>query len=228
MPREILDQQIVNLEDEILILGSMVEKAALDSVDSLIRTDKNQAQVIIDNDQQINDKRYALENAILITIATQQPMAHDLRLLAAMLEIINELERIGDYAKGIAKITLRRGEVEFPYPQQEFQKMVKQDISMLHRALDAFVKEDYKTAVAIPREDDLVDKLYNQSFRMLVDEMVKNPAIIDHASLLLWAAHNLERFGDRVTNICERTVFTATGELLEMDSSEGGNPDEEE
>lgn len=227
MPREILDQQIVNLNDEILILGSMVEKAAMDSVDALLRANKERAKEIIQNDQLINGKRYALENAILITIATQQPMAHDLRRLAAMLEIINELERIGDYAKGIGKITLRRGEVEFPYPQQEFQKMVKLDVSMLHRALDSFVKEDYKAAVAIPKEDDQVDGLYNQSFRMLVDVMVKDPAIIDHASLLLWVAHNLERFGDRVTNICERTVFTATGELMEMDSTEGGNPEEE-
>jgi phosphate transport system protein len=228
MPREILDQQIVKLEDEILILGSMVEKAGQDSVDSLIHCNKVKAKKIVEDDQLINGKRYALENAILIAIATQQPMAHDLRLLAAMLEIINELERIGDYAKGIAKITLRRGEVDFPYPQQEFQKMVKQDISMLHRALDAFIKEDYKAAVEIPKEDDIVDGLYNKSFRMLVDTMVKDPAIIDHASLLLWVAHNLERFGDRVTNICERTVFTATGELMEMDSSEGGNPDEDE
>jgi len=227
MPREILDQQITQLEDEVLLLGSMVEKAAQDSVRALIKCDTALAAQIITNDQMINDKRYALENAILITIATQQPMAHDLRLLAAMLEIINELERIGDYAKGIAKIAVRRGEVDFAYPQKEYEEMVKLDISMLHHALEAFVKEDYKTAVAIPKEDDKVDALYNKSFRILVNAMVKDTKVIDHASLLLWVAHNLERFGDRVTNICERTIFTATGELMEMDSTEGENPEED-
>jgi phosphate transport system protein len=227
MPREYLDQQIAKLEDEILILGSMVEKAAQEALDSLIKSDKVKAGQLIENDQTINDKRYAIENAILITIATQQPMAHDLRLLAAMLEIINELERIGDYGKGIAKIALRRGEVDFPYPQQEYKKMLQQDINMLHQALEAFVKEDYKTAIAIPKQDDVVDQLYNTSFRKLVNVMVKDPKTIDHASLLLWVAHNLERFGDRVTNICERTIFTTTGEMIEMDSSEGENPEED-
>lgn len=227
MSRETLDRHIIDLQNEILALGSMVEKASLDSIDALLHADKAKAEEIIENDQHVNDKRYALENAILITIATQQPLARDLRMLAAMLEIIDELERIGDYAKGIGKITLRRGEVDFPYPKNEFQEMVKQNVSMLHRALDSFVKGDYKAAITIPKEDDIVDELYNKSFRMLVDSMVKDPSIIDHASLLLWVAHNLERFGDRVTNICERTVFTATGEIMEMDSSEGVNPEEE-
>lgn len=226
MSRETLDRHIIDLQNEILVLGGMVEKAALDSIDALLHADKAKAEVIIENDQLINDKRYALENAILITIATQQPMARDLRMLAAMLEIIDELERIGDYAKGIGKITLRRGEVDFPYPKNEFQEMVKQNVSMLHRSLTAFVKEDYKAAITIPKEDDIVDELYNKSFRMLVDSMVKDPSIIDHASLLLWVAHNLERFGDRVTNICERTVFTATGEQMDMDSSEGSSTEE--
>lgn len=221
MPREMLDNQIKQLQSEVLLLGSKVERATLESVNALKKSNQLHAQKIMEEDRLINEKRFALENAILITIATQQPMARDLRKLAAMLEIINELERMGDYAKGIAKIVVRRGEVEFSYPIKDFEKMAQLAVDMLHRALSAFIDEDYKTAALIPHEDDQVDALYNKTFRALVDMMIKDPSIIDHASLLLWVAHNLERLGDRVTNICERTVFIATGEMLEMDTSEG-------
>jgi phosphate transport system protein len=227
MPREILDKQIKSLENEILQLGSRVEKATLEAVDALKKHDVARATKIQADDQQINEKRYALENAILITIATQQPLARDLRLLAAMLEVGNELERMGDYAKGIAKIAIRRGQVEFCYPSQELDKMAKLAVAQLHRALTAFVKEDYKAAVLIPKGDDEIDDLYNKVFRLLIDCMIKDPKIIDHASLLLWVAHNLERLGDRVTNICERIIFITTGEMMEMDSSEGNEPDNE-
>ncbi len=227
MPREILDKQIKSLENEIMQLGSRVEKATLEAVDALKKHDVARATKIQADDQQINEKRYALENAILITIATQQPLARDLRLLAAMLEVGNELERMGDYAKGIAKIAIRRGEVEFCYPNQELDKMAKLAVAQLHRALTAFVNEDYKAAVLIPKGDDEIDDLYNKVFRSLIDCMIKDPKVIDHASLLLWVAHNLERLGDRVTNICERIIFITTGEMMEMDSSEGNEPDNE-
>jgi phosphate transport system protein len=228
MPRELLDDKIKQLEDQVLLLGSMVEQATLSAVESLKNRDVIFSQKILADDQLINEKRYAIENNVLITIATQQPMAHDLRLLAAILEIISELERMGDYAKGIAKITKRLGDSEAPVPIQDLTKMAELDISMLHRALTAFFEEDYHTAGILPREDDAVDALYNKIFRELMGSMAAKPAFIDIGSLLLWVAHNLERMGDRVTNICERTVFIATGELFDMDTSEGEDSDIEQ
>jgi phosphate transport system protein len=228
MPRELLDKKIKQLEDEVRLLGSMVEQATRSAVDSLRNRNSILAQKILVDDRLINEKRYAIENNVLITIATQQPLAHDLRLLAAILEVISELERMGDYAKGIAKVTKRLGDSDVPIPIQDLAKMAELDINMLHRALTAFFKEDYNAAAALPRDDDAVDALYNKVFRELIGDMAAKPTIIDSASLLLWVAHNLERFGDRVTNICERTVFIATGELFDMDTSEGEEPDRED
>ncbi len=220
MTREILTRQIKQLLDEVLILGSMVEQATYNSINTLKTRDVKAARQVFDDDMSINEKRYAIENAILITIATQQPMAHDLRLLAAILEIIAELERMGDYAKGIAKVTMRLGDVELPIPIREIEQMAELGIGMLHRSLSAFVNEDAKTASKIPAEDDAVDALYNETYRLLVSEMIADPRLIESINLLLWVVHNLERLADRVTNICERTVFITTGELMDMDPSD--------
>jgi len=220
MTREILTLQIKKLLDEVLILGSMVEQATYNAVATLKNRDVKAARVVFDDDQSINDKRFAIENAIIITMATQQPMARDLRTLTAILEIITELERMGDYAKGIAKVTMRLGDVELPIPVREIEQMGELGIGMLHRALSAFVNEDAKTASKIPAEDDAVDALYNETYSELVKEMIADPQLIESINLLLWVVHNLERLADRVTNICERTVFIATGELMEMDLSD--------
>jgi len=220
MTRELLTHQIKQLMDEVLLLGSMVEQATMDSIATLKNRDVKTAREIYDDDQLINDKRYAIENAIMITIATQQPMAHDLRTLAAILEIITELERMGDYAKGIAKVTMRLGDAELPIPIHEIERMGELGVGMLHRALGAFVTEDLKAASKLPAEDDAVDSLYNQIYKELINQMIAAPQMIESINLLLWVVHNLERLADRVTNICERTVFIATGELMDMDSSD--------
>ncbi|MEN6408525.1 MAG: phosphate signaling complex protein PhoU [Anaerolineaceae bacterium] len=220
MPRETLDREIHHLQDEVLLLGSMVEQSMLDAVDALLRRDLKTARKIYHHDQLINEKRFAIENAILVLIATQQPMAHDLRFLAAILEVITELERMGDYAKGICQVTLRLGEVPLDIPSREFHHMAQLAVDMLHRALGAFVEEDASLARRIPMDDDQVDALYNEVYRKLVKLMIAQPESIDHANLLMWVAHNLERLADRVTNICERTVFIATGELTEIDSTD--------
>ena len=198
----------------------MVEQATLDSVTSFKDRDIETAKTLIEDDQNINDKRFAIENAILILLATQQPLAHDLRLLAAMLLVANELERMGDYAKGIANNTIRLGISDLPIPYRDIEKMGELAVSMLHRSLSAFINEDINQAIAIPQEDDQVDALFNKCYRTIVNGMIANPATIDDASLLLWVVHNLERLADRVVNICERTVFIKSGEMMEMDGSE--------
>ncbi len=220
MPRETFDKKIQQIKDEILLLGSMVEQATLDSVVIFKNRDIEGAKNLIEDDQNINDKRFAIENAILILMATQQPLAHDLRVLAAMLIITNELERMGDYAKGIAHNTLRIGISDIPIPIRNIEKMADMAVNMLHRSLTAFINEDIKTAVTLPKEDDQVDELFNDSYRSIVNAMIANPQIIDDSSLLLWVVHNLERFADRVVNICERTVFIKSGEMMEMDNTD--------
>ncbi|MEM5775628.1 MAG: phosphate signaling complex protein PhoU, partial [Anaerolineaceae bacterium] len=183
-------------------------------------------QITQENDLQINEKRFAIENAILITMATQQPMAHDLRLLASLLEIATELERMGDYAKGIGKVTRLLGDdSNLKLPAEELEKMVRVAVSMLHQGLIAFIEEDVEKARRIPRQDDEVDALYNKVSRFAVEQMMTDRDLIDHANYLMWVAHNIERMADRVVNICERTVFTATGELMEIDSSDDETDD---
>lgn len=220
MTRETLTKHLQQIKDEVLLLGSMVEEATLRSVRTLKNRDVKEARDVFDSDHLINEKRFAIENAILILIATQQPMAHDLRLLAALMEVITELERMGDYAKGIAKITMRLQDSPVAVPIRDIEKMAELAVDMLHRSLGAFMEENPNLAYKISAEDDKVDAIYNQAYRTIVDGMIANPQLIDHSNLLMWVVHNLERLADRVTNICERTVFIATGELAEMDTTD--------
>ncbi|MCX6066659.1 MAG: phosphate signaling complex protein PhoU [Chloroflexi bacterium] len=219
MIRTTFEREIQELKDEIVILGSMVEQALLNSVEALKKRDIEWARKVIDGDIQINEKRFLLENRVMIVIATQQPMARDLRVLASLLEVISELERMGDYAKGIAVINVRMGEQPSLKPLIDIPRMAEKGTDMLHRALAAFVSEDAEAARLIPPEDDEVDALYNQIYRELMTYILADPTSIERANWLLWAAHNLERFADRVTNICERTVFVATGEYKEVPPS---------
>jgi phosphate transport system protein len=221
--RETFDRELQRLQDEVLILGSLVEKAIVESVELLKRRDIDGARRLIREDRRvINEKRYAIESDALTLIATQQPMAVDLRLIAAILEIAHELERMGDYAKGIAKINVMMGGQPLLKPLIDLPIMAEKARDMLHRALEAFVRRDVELARAIPEEDDEVDALYNQVYRELLTLMMQNPRDIDRATYLLWVAHNLERTADRVANICERVIFTVTGEMVEMDVDESG------
>ncbi len=221
MAREILDRRIRYLLDEVLVLDSMIEDATIGVVTALKDRDADTARRIYAGDSQVNAKRFELENDIMITIATQQPiMAGDLRLLASLLEVVGELERMGDYAKGIAKIAILTSDQPPVKPLVDIPKMGEIVVSMMHRAVGAFLNLDIETARAIPREDDQIDDLYNRVYRDLVNIMIKDPSVIDRANHLMWAAHNLERMADRVTNICERTIYVATGELSEIDKSD--------
>lgn len=218
-PRETFDNQLKDVLDNLLVLGSMVEQAIKASVDCLTQRDLEGSKRIIQADLKINQKHFEVENQCLLLIATQQPMARDVRLLAAVLEISTELERIGDYAKGIGKINLLLGAQSLVKPLIDIPRMAEIGIDMLHRALGAFVAGDIEAARAIPLEDDKVDQLYNQVYRELLTYMIADTSTIDRGNYLLWAAHNLERMADRVTNICERTLYFVTGEMSEMDQS---------
>jgi phosphate transport system protein len=222
MTRQAFDRELRRLQDEVLVLGSMAEKAILDSVAVLKRRDMYAARRLIAEDRAINEKRFAIEADCILLIATQQPMAKDLRVLAAVLEIVTELERIADYGKGIAKVTLLIGSEPLVKPLVDIPLMAEKVHGMLHRALDAFVRQDVALARAIPQEDDEVDGLYNQVYRELLTYIITDPRVTEQANHLLWVAHNLERAADRVGNICERTVYTVTGEMLEMDSDDTG------
>lgn len=219
-PRETLDRQIQELFDEVLVLGSMVEQAVTESIEALKARDFEAARRIYFRDQEINKKHYEIENKCLIVIATQQPMARDLRILAAILEVVTELERMGDYAKGIARANVLIGDKPLMKPLIDIPRMADISLDMLHRSLGALVAQDVEAARKIPDEDDMIDALYNQIYRELFTYMVADPSTIDQSNHLLWVAHNLERIGDRVTNICERIVFVVTGEISEMDVSD--------
>ncbi|MFO7741448.1 MAG: phosphate signaling complex protein PhoU [Anaerolineae bacterium] len=221
-PRESFDLELQRLKDAVLVLGSQVENAIVDSVDYLKERDAEAARQIIAQDRLVNERRFELEADALALIATQQPMARDLRTIAAVLDIASELERIGDYAKGIARINLMMDERPFVKPLVDLPVMASKARVMLHESLEAFVRGDGDLARAIPEEDDKVDALYNQVYRELIDLIVSDPSRIDQANYLLWAAHNLERAADRVTNICERVVFTVSGEMVEMDMEDSG------
>lgn len=220
MPRMTMDREIRLIQDETLLLGSLVEQALLNAVDALKQRDVHAALAVEQSDHYINDKRFAIENRVLILFATQSPLARDLRLLAAVLEVITELERMGDYAKGIAKVVVKIADDDTLIPMREIQSMADLAVSMLHRALGAFIAEDVELARSIPAEDDQVDELYNIVYRKVVQTMINNPDTIDHSNQILWVVHNIERTADRVTNICERILFVATGELIEMDTSD--------
>jgi phosphate transport system protein len=220
MVRKTFETEIQQVKDNVLILGSMVEQAIINSVDALKKRDIKAAEKIFTEDKEINKKRFEIEDQLMVLIATQQPMARDLRVLASTLEIISELERMGDYAKGIANINLRMGDTPLLKPLIDVPRMADKGVDMLHRALTAFVNEDMEIAKKIPVEDDEVDALYNQIYRELMTFVIADPKTIERANWLLWVAHNLERFADRVTNICERTIFIVTGEMSEIKSTD--------
>jgi len=219
MPRGIYQQELEDLHDQVLILGSMVDKAIDQAIQSLVSQDADSARRVIEEDRGINGKRFQIEEQAIRLLATQQPMASDLRAIVASLNIIVDLERIGDYAAGIGKIALMHEGKPLLKPLIDIPRMAKKGRDMLTRALDAFVARDAEAAMAIAKEDDDVDALYDQTYRELLTYMLADPHTIDRATWLIWVAHKLERIADRVTNICERVIYEATGELLEINVS---------
>ncbi|MBI2305626.1 MAG: phosphate signaling complex protein PhoU [Chloroflexi bacterium] len=219
MTRALLEKQLQEIQDEVLELGGMVERAILGSIETLKKQDLEMAQLIITEDVAINQKRFHIEERCIQLMATQQPVASDLRQIVAMIHIIVDLERMADHAEGIAKITLLIGKEPLIKPLIDIPRMAQKGVEMLRRSLEAFTQRNVEAAKGISEEDDEVDALYDQVYRELLVLMLQDPRIIQRATYLIWVAHNLERIADRVTNICERVVFTATGHMVEMNVS---------
>ena len=219
-----LGEEIAQSKDQLLILGSMVEQAMTDSIRALKNHDFEASQRILERDQIINQKRYQIEGDIIAVIATRQPAAHDLRVLTSILDMCNDLERMGDYAKGIATINLRSGGLSLPKVLEDLEYMANHAVDMLHRSLTAFVELDVDAAHQIAFEDNVVDSLYEQVYYEVMDFVIENPSQMERANFVLWSAHNIERLADCVTNICERIVFVATGQMQPVEEMTQKSP----
>ena len=219
MVRADFDRNLKTLEDDLISMGSMVEKAITKSLIGLKNRDLHLSRQVLEEDDYIDQQRFQLEEQVIDLIATQQPIAIDLRTLMAVLHIATELERIGDYAEGIAKISVMMGDEPSLKPLIDIPRMAEKAITMLQHSLDALVDRDETAAMVVCTDDDEVDDLYDQIYRELLTYMIQDPATIQRATYLLWVAHDLERIADRATNIAERVIFLVTGRLTDINVS---------
>ncbi|MEK9659616.1 MAG: phosphate signaling complex protein PhoU [Chloroflexota bacterium] len=215
-PRAAFDRDLRALQDDLLALGSMVEKAIVTAVEALRDRDLEASRRVVREDDAIDRKRFSLEERVIDMIAIQQPVASDLRTLITALHISVELERIGDYAEGIGKISLMMGDQPPIKPLVDIPRMAEKSVAMLRESLDALVKRDVDLAAQVCNADDEIDQLYDQVYRELLLIMLGDPQKIERATFLLWAAHDLERIGDRATNIAEQVIYLVTGKKTEL------------
>ena len=216
MTRALYGQELKDLRSSVVAMASMVDKAINNAVVALVQRDVSMAQQVVADDRAINEHRWRTEEQALLVIATQAPMASDLRMIAAVIHIVTDLERMADHAAGIAKIAIQTAAQPPLKPLVDIPRMSEIARAMLHDAITAFIDGDQAAARAIVARDDEVDALYDQIYRELLTFMLADPTTINQATHLLWVAHNLERIADRATNICERVVFAATGQLEEL------------
>ncbi len=214
-----LSTQLRILEDELLFMGSMVEKAIAKAMDALKRRDLEASREVVREDDFIDQKRFDIEEHCINIMATQHPVARDLRILVTILHISVELERMADYAEGISKISIMMGDEPPLKPLIDIPRMADKTIDMLRRSLDALVNRDIVAAYQVCNDDDEVDALYDQVYRELLTYMLEDTKTIKRATYLLWVSHDLERVADRATNIAERVVFLVTGKMTEMNVS---------
>ena len=219
MPREQFQRQIAALQDGVLEMGSMVERAVERAMQALMDRDVVLARSVIDEDKDINAVGYHLQNACISLLAQQAPMARDLRIIVSVTAIMSDLERMGDHAEGIGRIVVTMQDEPLVKPLIDLPIMAGKATEMLRNAVQAFVDQDTDAAYRVGSADDEVDRLYDQIYADLIQIMVGDPSTVEPATHLLWVAHNLERIADRATNIAERTVYSATGMLPQMDVS---------
>jgi len=219
MTRTIFERELAEIQEDMLVLAGMVESAIQQGIQALKDRDVELARRVIADDAKINRKRYETEEKCLELIATQQPLASDLRTIVAVLYIIVDLERMGDHAEGIAKMALMLADEPPLKPYIDIPRMAEVATRMLMGSVEAFKDRDADRARAICSEDDEVDSLYDQVYRELLTYMLSDPKTIGRATHLTWVAHNLERIADRVTNICERVVYLVEGKIGELNVS---------
>jgi phosphate transport system protein len=213
-----LQDRLARLQDDLLAMSALVDRAIEQSVRALADRDQELAQKVIDGDLAINSAQHELEEQCLSLIATQQLAVNDLRVIMSTVALAAELERMGDYCKGIAVITQRLADTPLVKPLIDIPRMAKKDREMLRGQLDAFIHRDAEAARALVQEDDVVDALYEQIYRELLVFMIEDPRTIARANYLLWVAHNLERIGDRTTNIGERVLYLVTNKIEDLNA----------
>jgi len=218
--RAVLDQGIEQLKLDLRRMASLVDLAIERSVSSLARLDALGAQTVIAGDREVNELRFAIEDTAVRLIAMQQPIAGDLRFIIAVLMVVGELERMGDYCVGIGKVVLMHEQRPLLKPLVDIPRMAVLVRTGLRQAVDALLTKNASLAEAIAAQDDEIDRLYDQIYRELLTYMLADPTTMERATWLLWVAHNLERIGDRIQNICERTVYEATGVMREFTNAE--------
>ncbi len=221
MPRTIFEQGLTTLQDDLLVMGSMVEKALSKAMHALRNRDMQAAREVVRDDDIIDDKQVEIEERCIHVIATQTPVARDLRYLLAVLHIGTELERMADYAEGIGKISLMMGDEPPLKPLIDIPRMADKTIDMMRRSLDSLVERDIELAQQVCDDDDEVDALYDQVFRELLTYMIEDPRNIKRATYLVWVAHDLERVADRATNIAEQVLFLVTGSKKKTPVTQG-------
>ncbi len=216
MIRRVFHEQIDELLEDLLEMGQMVADSIDRAIQALARQDENLAQQVIDFDDEINAVQHDIDEKCLVLIATQQPMAGDLRAILAVSNIAAELERIGDYSEGIARLAIKLAGRPLLKPLIDIPRMADEGRRMLMTSLQAFARQDTETAAQIGKADDTVDALYDQVYRELLVFMMDDPRTITQATYLLWVAHNLERIADRTTNIAERVIFMDSGKIVDL------------
>ena len=216
MSHVLFSPETQQIKNEVLLLSSMVEEAVMDAAWALKENNLERSQRVVMNDMQINCRRFEIEISAMVVMATHQPTGRELRALAASLEICSELERMADYAKEIANIHIRSEGLSLPAIVREIYSMAEKAVNMLHRAMTTFADEDMQMALAIIREDDIIDECYTRLYYQAVQTVLGDPRNIERANYVIWIAHNLERLGDRTTNVCERVIYIVTGEHYEI------------
>jgi phosphate transport system protein len=214
--RQAFDRSLEGIRDDLLRLSSMVDRAIANSIKALIERNGDLARQVSVDDAALNELRYSVEERCYTLIATQQPNATDLRFLVGSVSVATNLERIGDHAAGIARLTLRMIDQPLLKPLVDIPQMAEIGRQMVKGAVDSFLGHDAALAEEIVKKDRDVDRLHNQVYQELIDFMTTDPSTVERATYLLWVSHNLERIGDRATNICERAIYLATGELKEF------------
>ena len=214
--RGLLDKRLNQLRDDIMDLAEMVDQAIDQAVRALEEQDADAAHAVMAGDDEVNVKRYGVEELCLELIATQQPAAGDLRAIVAAIHIAVELERMGDYVAGIAELAVRLSGRPLLKPLIDVPRMAEIDREMIKASLRAYLQGNAGLAIETAKRDAEIDRLYDQIYRELLTYMLEDPKNIPQATHLLWVGHRLERIADRVGNICERVIFMITGEIKEL------------